>query len=70
MAGFSYEIILVDNGSLDNTIGKLKEAPPDLLLFEPIKGVVRARQRGLDHATGEFVAFIDADARMPTGWRA
>ena len=68
MAGYSYEIIVVDNGSLDNTIGVLRDVPPDMLLFEPLKGVVRARQRGLDHASGHFVAFIDADARMPMGW--
>ena len=35
---------------------------------EPQKGPSHARQRGFMEAKGDYIAFIDADTRVPAGW--
>lgn len=58
-----YEIIVIDDGSQDNTIKVVKSiVEPRLQLFSYENGgVATARNRGIAHATGEFIAFLDAD---------
>lgn len=62
------EIIVVDNGSTDNTAGVAASYPSVKVLSEPIPGTNQARQKGLDAATGEIVAFIDADTWIADDW--
>ncbi len=62
------EIIVIDNGSTDATAEIAASFPGVTVLREPRKGVSRARQRGLDAVSGELVACIDADSRLPEGW--
>lgn len=63
-----FEIIVVDNASTDRTAEIAASFAGVRVVAEPRKGLTRARQCGLDHASGEIVAYIDADTRMPTGW--
>ena len=57
-----HQVIVVDDGSTDDTAARL--APfGDRIVLERQKnaGVAAARNRGLALATGEFIAFLDAD---------
>ena len=57
-----FEVIVVDNGSNDNTQEMLRDEFPQVrLLLEPEKGVSRARNKGIYEATGEWIAFLDSD---------
>jgi glycosyltransferase involved in cell wall biosynthesis len=60
------EIVLVDDGSTDNTReAVVKYGSLVKYIYQPNAGVGAARNTGLRHATGEFVAFLDSDDR----WR-
>ncbi|MDT8377785.1 MAG: glycosyltransferase [Desulfotignum sp.] len=56
------EIIVVDDGSTDHT-PKVLAAYGDSIrvLVQPNKGVSCARNLGIRHSTGEFVALLDSD---------
>jgi len=64
-----FELILVDNGSIDRTYEMALEiASTDeriKVLKEPMRGVSYARKRGFLEATGEYVYFMDADDILP-----
>lgn len=63
------EIILVDNNSTDRSaevIGRCPEAVG--LSFERWQSSYAARNVGIEHATGDVLAFIDADCRADAGW--
>jgi glycosyltransferase involved in cell wall biosynthesis len=58
------EVIVVDDGSTEETPERLAEiSDPRLRVVrnETPERVARARNRGLEHATGEWVAFLDDD---------
>jgi glycosyltransferase involved in cell wall biosynthesis len=63
-----FEIIVVDNGSTDETMATAKKFHGAIVLHEPKKGPSHARQRGFMEAKGDHIAFIDADTRIPAGW--
>jgi glycosyltransferase involved in cell wall biosynthesis len=66
--GRFHEIIVVDNLSTDAT-KKIAEARKGVkVVRENKKGLVMARQRGLIEATGDILAYVDADTHMPAGW--
>ena len=68
LEGFGFEVIVVDNGSTDGTAQLLAAAGDVQVLVEPVAGLSRARNRGLEAATGDLVAFLDDDARPEAGW--
>jgi glycosyltransferase involved in cell wall biosynthesis len=65
-----FEIIVIDNASTDGTAAVAQRFPGVRVVSEPQKGLTRARQRGLLEATGDYVAYLDADTRMPSEWPA
>jgi len=67
--GFTdWALLVIDDGSTDNTreiVQGLAEADSRIRLLQSKgKGVSDARNTGLDTATGEFIAFLDADDFM------
>jgi GT2 family glycosyltransferase len=69
-----YEVILVNDGSKDDTeaIGKhYADVDPRIrLITTPNHGLSTARNIGLGAATGEIVAYTDADVRADSDWLA
>jgi len=62
----AFEIIVVDDRSTDDTVERLKHIAARypqvrLLLHDRNKGVAAARNRIIDEAKGEFIAFFDDD---------
>jgi glycosyltransferase involved in cell wall biosynthesis len=61
------EIIVVDNGSTDRT-AQIVRSHPVRCVHEPRRGPSAARNRGIQEAGGEIVAFTDADCVVSAGW--
>ena len=57
-----FELIVVDDGSTDNTKNLIEQYSDQITyIYQDNKGVSAARNLGLKHATGEWVAFLDSD---------
>jgi glycosyltransferase involved in cell wall biosynthesis len=57
-----FEVIVVDDGSTDNTATSIKYYPNHVhFLRQANKGPGAARNLGIQNAQGEYVAFIDSD---------
>jgi hypothetical protein len=63
------ETIVVDGGSSDRTVEIAKDYA-DNVLVEPALWVGASRNLGAKHATGEILAFIDADTMACDDWLA
>ena len=59
----AFEIIVVDDGSTDNTSATLRNKYSDkLVVFQQSnRGVSAARNVGIAHATGNWIALLDSD---------
>jgi glycosyltransferase involved in cell wall biosynthesis len=63
-----YEIIMVDNNSTDSSSEIVKSYPRIKLISEGKPGAYAARNRGVREATGEIIAFTDADCVPSKNW--
>ncbi len=55
------EIIVVDDGSTDNTSNIKKEFPSVKYIYQKNSGVSSARNRGIKSVCSEWIAFLDSD---------
>jgi glycosyltransferase involved in cell wall biosynthesis len=61
-----FEVIVVDDGSPDNLYEVAKEYVPNVLLFKKVnEGIAKTRNFGLRKASGNLIAFLDADDYWP-----
>lgn len=68
-----WELVVVDNGSSDDTKRVLSEHAsrlPLCVVYEPVRGKPRALNRGVDVARGRLILFTDADVSVCEGWMA
>jgi glycosyltransferase involved in cell wall biosynthesis len=60
--GWESELIVSDNNSTDRT-AEIARMAGATVVFEPVNQIARARNRGAEAATGEWLLFIDADSQ-------
>ncbi len=61
-----YEVIIIDNGSSDNTLELANSTLPDavIILNDRNRGVAPARNQGLAAAKGQYVVILDIDTYL------
>jgi len=62
------EIIVVDDGSIDNTSNIIGKYPVKLIKHDENKGLAAARNTGVSNASGEIICFTDDDCIADKNW--
>ena len=67
-----YEVIVVDDGSKDNSLELARKYESDRVrvIAQENQGVSVARNTGIEHARGKFIAFLDADDQWQANYLA
>jgi GT2 family glycosyltransferase len=65
-----FEVLLVDNGSVDGSADFVRERFPwvRLVLLPENAGFATGNNRGLDHARGEYIVTLNNDTRVEPEW--
>ena len=71
--GFTWEILVVNNGSTDRTEAIVKAHLPDFAgrlryLYEKEPGLHRGRNIGAKNAEGQIIAYLDDDMILDNNW--
>ncbi len=64
----SYEIIVVDDGSIDETAELAAKAGVKVIRHEKKRGAAAARNSGIHQACGDIICLTDADCAPRTDW--
>src|SRR5262245_54127789 len=58
-----FEVIVIVDGSTDDTVAWLRSCPEDIrvLVVDTAVGAAAARNRGIESTRGELIAFLDDD---------
>lgn len=68
-----FEIVLVDNGSTDNSVEFIRgrfghEEKLELVVLEKNVGPAKARNIGVRKSSGQYILILDNDTRIKKGW--
>lgn len=66
-----YEIICVDDGSVDNSLNIIKSFKADIpiqIISQKNEGPAKARNIGANNANGDIIIFTDADCELHPNW--
>lgn len=66
-AGYTYEILVVDDGSSDDTALRAEEAGARVIRHKENRGSGASRKSGILASRGEWILMIDADGTYPAG---
>lgn len=69
----AWELVVVDNGSTDNTkqvVEAFGDHLPARWVFEPVAGLSNARNRGVTEARGDYICWTDDDVEVDPAWLA
>ena len=62
------EVLVINNASTDETPLVASQIPRVVVVDEPRKGLVVAREAGRRRAAGDILIYLDADCRAPLAW--
>ena len=64
-----FEIIVIDNNSIDNSHNECKKQFPGIVLIENSENIgMTARNIGIENSNGEFIVFLDSDTIVEPDW--
>ena len=69
-AGTEMEVLVVDNGSTDNSVQVSRASGVNVLCLSRNEGVSRALNRGIQASTGEYVVLLNNDVELTPNWVA
>ena len=64
---YTYDVIVVDNGSRDNSMEIARKFPVEIFQ-EELRGPNHARNLGIKNAKSQYIAFIDSDVILEPDW--
>lgn len=65
-AGISFEVIVVDNSSSDDTVKQVRKEFPEVTVIESPEnlGFGRANNLGFEHSTGDYIFLLNSDTLL------
>ncbi|PHR27538.1 MAG: hypothetical protein COA36_08890 [Desulfotalea sp.] len=64
----SFNVVVVDNGSVDKTVKIVKQIPEVVLLKKKDGTISSLRNFGAKYASSKYIAFLDGDSVPPSSW--
>lgn len=69
-AAFADQVLVVDSGSRDGTVEIAQSMGAEVHIYPDWQGFAVQRNRLLQHASGDYIFFLDADEVMPPDFQA